>query len=86
MNEDWYVTGGEDGNLALWFAMKKKPATVISAAHGHGPSGMPRWISALGCLPQSDLVVSGSNDGALRLWEADVEDRSLKQVSRIPTL
>lgn len=83
LNEDWFTTGGEDGSLALWFAMKKKPAVLVPAAHGYGASGVPRWISAIGCLKQSDLVVSGSNDGAIRLWRADVEARSLEQVSRM---
>lgn len=81
LNEDWFTTGGEDGSLALWFAMKKKPAILVPAAHGYSAAGVPRWISAIGCLKQSDLVVSGSNDGAIRLWRADVEARSLEQVS-----
>lgn len=83
LNEDWFTTGGEDGSLALWFAMKKKPAVLVPAAHGYSAAGVPRWISAVGCLKQSDLVVSGSNDGAIRLWRADVEARSLEQVSRL---
>lgn len=81
LNEDWFTTGGEDGSLALWFAMKKKPAVLVPAAHGYSAGGIPRWISAIGCLKQSDLVVSGSNDGSVRLWRADVEARSLEQVS-----
>lgn len=81
LNEDWFTTGGEDGSLALWFAMKKKPAVLVPAAHGYSAAGVPRWISAIGCLKQSDLVVSGSNDGLIRLWRADVDARSLEQVS-----
>eukprot|EP00752_Nemacystus_decipiens_P007081 g6344.t1 len=84
LNEDWFTTGGEDGSLALWFAMKKKPAVLVPAAHGYSAAGVPRWISAVGCLKQSDLVISGSNDGAIRLWRADVEARSLEQVSSVP--
>ena len=80
INEDWFSTGGEDGSLSLWFAMKKKPAVCVPAAHGYSAAGTPRWITAIGCLKQSDLVVSGSNDGAIRLWRADVEERSLQQV------
>ncbi|CAN0551557.1 unnamed protein product, partial [Ectocarpus sp. 8 AP-2014] len=84
LNEDWFTTGGEDGSLALWFAMKKKPAVLVPAAHGYSAVGIPRWISAIGCLKQSDLVVSGSNDGSVRLWRADVEARSLEQVASVP--
>ena len=86
INEDWFTTGGEDGSLSLWFAMKKKPAVCVSAAHGYSAAGTPRWITAIGCLKQSDLVVSGSNDGAVRLWRADVEERSLQQVREEPDL
>ncbi|CAM9408927.1 unnamed protein product [Scytosiphon promiscuus] len=85
LNEDWFTTGGEDGSLALWFAMKKKPAVLVPAAHGYSSAGVPRWISAIGCLKQSDLVVSGSNDGLIRLWRADVEARSVEQqVATVP--
>lgn len=80
LNEDWFTTGGEDGSLALWFAMKKKPAVLVPAAHGRSAAGTPRWITAIGSLKQSDLVVSGSNDGLARLWRADVAERSLRQV------
>lgn len=83
LNEDWFTTGGEDGSLALWFAMKKKPAVLVPAAHGYSAAGVPRWISAIGCLKQSDLVVSGSNDGLIRFWRADVGARSLEQVSQL---
>ncbi|CAM9182271.1 unnamed protein product [Ascophyllum nodosum] len=83
MNEDWFVTGGDDGNLALWFAMKKKPATLVSAAHGQSSTGVPRWITSIGCLKQSDLVISGSNDGLVRLWRAGLEERSLQQVASV---
>lgn len=86
LNEDWFTTGGEDGNLSLWFAMKKKPAVCAPAAHGYSTAGVPRWISAIGCLKQSDLVVSGSNDGFVRLWRADVEERSLQQVGQTSLL
>lgn len=84
LNEDWFVTGGEDGSLSLWFAMKKKPTVVIPAAHGYSSAGTPRWISAISCMKQSDLVVSGSNDGLVRLWRADVEARSMEQVASVP--
>lgn len=80
VNEDWFVTGGEAGDLALWFAMKKKPALLVPAAHGYTAAGTPRWITAITSMKQTDLVVSGSNDGLVRLWRADVEARSMDQV------
>ncbi|CAM9188880.1 unnamed protein product [Discosporangium mesarthrocarpum] len=81
LNDEWFVTGGEDGSLSLWFAMKKKPVVHIPQVHGCAPSGTPAWISAVCCKKQSDLVVSGSSDGLLRLWRANVQERSMEQAS-----
>lgn len=36
-----WVTGAQDGSLARWSALKKKPAGLWSAAHGAGDSPPP---------------------------------------------
>jgi ribosomal RNA-processing protein 9 len=64
--EDAYVTGGEDGALALWSINRKKPTAVVPAAHG-GPG---HWIASVAALKGSDVVASGSDDGFIRLWRA----------------
>ena len=35
-------------------------------------------------LPSSDLFASGSNDGYIRFWHADLVERSIKEVGKIP--
>jgi hypothetical protein len=30
LNEEHWVTAGEDGHLAVWGAMKKKPLVIVS--------------------------------------------------------
>jgi len=63
---------------------KKRPIFSWPQAHGledtvsdfsTSPSGVsarnPRWITALGALPYSDLFASGSWDSAIRLWKLE---------------
>ncbi len=66
LSEEAYVTGGEDGALALWSINRKKPTAVVGAAHG----GAQHWIASVGAVKGSDLVASGSDDGFVRLWRA----------------
>ncbi|KAJ0395973.1 hypothetical protein P43SY_008989 [Pythium insidiosum] len=79
INEEYYVTGGDDGALTLWFNGRKKPVHVVRDAHGAG-----RWISSVAVMPRTDLVASGSSDGVIRLWRADLTGRALVPVAEIP--
>jgi ribosomal RNA-processing protein 9 len=64
INEQLYVSGSQDGSMALWMAAKKKALVELPNAHG-GAS-----ICSLGALAYTDLLASGSNDGYLRFWQA----------------
>ncbi|KAJ1948414.1 pre-rRNA processing protein [Linderina macrospora] len=74
IDEETYVTGGDSGALSLWSVQKKKPIFVQHAAHGMQPNAdgsqsvRPRWITALATVPYTDLVLSASSDGYMRLW------------------
>uniref|UniRef100_M4BH40 Uncharacterized protein n=1 Tax=Hyaloperonospora arabidopsidis (strain Emoy2) TaxID=559515 RepID=M4BH40_HYAAE len=78
ITDEYYVTGGDDGSLSLWFNGRKKPVCVISNAHGG------KWISSLAVMPRTDLVASGSSDGQIRLWQADLQGRTMTSVATIP--
>ncbi|KAF0686379.1 Aste57867_21823 [Aphanomyces stellatus] len=78
VNDDYYVTGDDAGTLSLWFNGKKKPTSVKRAAHGG------KWISSIAVLPRTDLVATGANDGFVRLWKANLKERSLDAVGAIP--
>lgn len=48
------------------------------------PQRQPYWITSIHAVPYSDLFVSGSHDGAVRLWKIDLEGlRSFKQIGEV---
>ncbi len=47
------------------------------------PERQPRWITALATVPLSDLVVSGSWDGEIRVWRVSEDKRKLESVGSI---
>lgn len=71
-----FLSGGDSGTISLWNLGKKKPIFSVPVAHGfqttlsetEGEIRTPRWITSLAALPYSDLFVSGSWDGEVRLW------------------
>jgi len=83
LSDDWFVTGGDDNGLALWHTGSKKPRSLVSDAHGPGTD---RWVTAVAALRGTDCVVSGSSDGAVRVWKADREARKLTPAGRFDGL
>ena len=64
--------------------MKKKPICTVKSAHGTDPGNSePRWISAIATQHNTDLIVSGSHDGHVRLWKSDPKHRMLRQVAEV---
>ncbi|KAJ1025923.1 hypothetical protein NDA16_002549 [Ustilago loliicola] len=71
-----FLSGGDSGTISLWNLGKKKPIFSVPVAHGfqttlsetEGEIRTPRWITSLAALAYSDLFVSGSWDGQVRLW------------------
>ena len=41
----------------------------------------PRWITAMACIPYSDLFVTGSWDGCIRVWKISEDQRSIESVA-----
>ena len=100
LTDDHWISGSQDGSLALWFARKKRQiAMVPKAATMSSPFfeedeitwpgeglGAP-WITSVAACVRTNLVASGSGTGYLRLWEADTFDpltAALKPVKSIP--
>ncbi|MCJ1414705.1 pre-rRNA processing protein [Xylographa parallela] len=46
-------------------------------------SPQPRWITALATVPYSDLIVSGSWDGWIRVWKVSADKRRIEAVGTV---
>jgi len=73
LNDEYFVSGGDDGAINFWSAKRKKPIAVIRNAHGGG------WITALGTCLNSDCFASGSSDGFLRFWRVTPDRSRIEQ-------
>jgi len=99
IDDDLFVTGSDNGSIALWSAAKKKPVYIAPLAHGLDPPldpheasaeqnpapkavppPTPRWITALKTTPYSDIILSGSWDGYVRVWRLSDDKRKIEPV------
>lgn len=99
LDDELFVTGSDNGSLALWSSTKKKPLFVLPQAHGIEPQlplekasaekqpdpkvippPQPRWITALKTIPYSDVILSGSWDGYVRVWKLSEDKRQIERV------
>jgi ribosomal RNA-processing protein 9 len=69
INDEFFLTGHDDGALNLWCKDKKKPFATVNSSHGQSTSGIPRGIMCCSSLGYSDIAVTGSNDGYVRYWK-----------------
>lgn len=67
-NKYCYLTGSETGEICLWNIAKRKPQITLQQPHQNG------WISALACVKNTDLVVSGANDGKLIFYKGNFDN------------
>lgn len=84
VNEQRFISGGDDGAVSLWHVNKKRPVSTVANAHGAG-TGADAWISCVAAGRNSDLAASGAGDGLVRLWECADRPPSLKPVTTVRT-
>ncbi|KAI9237241.1 MAG: WD40-repeat-containing domain protein [Podila humilis] len=99
IDEENFLTGGDSGTISLWNINKKKAVFSMPLAHGfhtqpldysngeEKPSGgveTPYWITSLASLRYSDMFVSGSWDGTVRVWQIAKTMKSFSLISTIP--
>lgn len=88
IKDKWFITGHQDGQLALWYSEKKKAVHTVQLAHGQDESGQGHPVLTVKALPYSDLVWTGSCDGFLRLWKVSIENKvnqsTMEEVFRVP--
>ncbi|KAF7730158.1 hypothetical protein EC973_002766 [Apophysomyces ossiformis] len=92
IEENMFVTGGDSGAISLWDINRKKPVFTFPIAHGlntvrsesEGDINTPHWITAIATLRYSDVFVSGSWDGFVRVWKLASDNKSFSQIAQIP--
>ncbi|KAF9926714.1 pre-rRNA processing protein [Linnemannia zychae] len=101
IDEENFLTGGDSGTISLWNVNKKKAVFSMPLAHGFHtqpldyssgdpiPSGgveTPYWITSLASLRYSDMFVSGSWDGTIRVWQIGKNMKNFSLLSTIPMI
>jgi len=85
VNDEWFLTGGEDGKVGLWYGEKKKAVAEVAESHGNKNDGIGIVSSAT--LKGSDFAMTGSNDGGINLWECRTgainSERGMEQIGRL---
>ena len=76
IDEEHFVCSTECGSLIIFSSSKKKPLFLLDDAHADG-SG----ICSLGKVPLSNVVVSGSASGNIRVWRVSDRKDSLALVT-----
>uniref|UniRef100_UPI00398F3DFB U3 small nucleolar RNA-interacting protein 2 isoform X1 n=1 Tax=Pristiophorus japonicus TaxID=55135 RepID=UPI00398F3DFB len=87
VNEEYMISGADDGSLALWTVTKKKPLVTVRTTHGiRGDPGIqqPNWITSVAALLNSDLIASGSQNSKIRLWKCGEGFKRLEPLFDIP--
>lgn len=91
INEENFLSAGEDGLLCTWNVNRKKPLVALAKPHGSTKSPddtieLPRWLSSIAAWTNTDLVASGSSDGLIRFWKCGERFKSLTEVFKVPCL
>lgn len=73
LDNNRFVVGSEDGSVSFWSAASRKPGAVIPNAHGS------QTITAVGCVPYSDVAISGSVDGKVRFYEMAMKSENKRR-------
>jgi len=92
IDETTFLSGGDSGSICLWSLHRKKPIFKKGVAHGfnethsetEGIIRTPRWITALASLRYSNLFMSGSWEGDIRIWKIEPKLNSFSLVGKIP--
>ncbi|KAG6450292.1 U3 small nucleolar RNA-interacting protein 2 [Manduca sexta] len=79
LDEEHFVSGSDNGSLCVWSVMKKKPLSTVQEAHG-SENGVPRWITSIATLINSDVFASGSYDNYVRIWKVQDSYRKVLPV------
>ena len=63
--------------------LKPEEASAEAEPDERVPERQPRWITALATIPYSDVVLSGSWDGQVRIWRVSEDKRRLEPMGTV---
>lgn len=63
--------------------LKPEEASAEAEPDATVPERQPRWITALTTIPYSDVVLSGSWDGQVRIWRVSEDKRRLEPMGTV---
>ncbi|XP_072932206.1 U3 small nucleolar RNA-interacting protein 2 [Epargyreus clarus] len=82
LDEEHFISGSDNGSICIWSVLKKKPLCTVLEAHG-SENDVPRWITSLATLLNSDVFASGSYDNNIRLWKVSDSYRKVSPMFSI---
>lgn len=84
LNEDHFVSGGDNGTICLWSSMKKKPVYTMHEAHGLNPvSGTPNWIVSIATYLYTDMFATGSFDGIIHFYKCNEKLKTFAKLMEV---
>jgi len=91
INEEYFVSGADDGSISLWNIHKKKPLCTVRHAHRMEKLAQASdwecteaWVTSVAALRNSDVVASGSCDSCIRIWKCEKGFHVLQPLFTIP--
>lgn len=76
IDKNYFVTGSESGEISLWHTSKKNPRKILERAH-------KGWVSSLVTFFNGDIVISGANDGFIKVYEVNCENLKENYIKEI---
>ncbi|CAD8128140.1 unnamed protein product [Paramecium sonneborni] len=75
LTPETFATGSIDSNINLWNVKKRRPLFELYKPHGD------KWITSLGTIYNSDLLISGSIDDNLNIYKV-----TNKEITKVRSL
>jgi len=79
MDQSFFISASHDGTCKIWSVSQLEETAgglVSSASYEGHRDGTPTRVNDIAMLEGSHSVVSGSSDGSVHLWRADVTSKS----------